>query len=87
MSTEQNRGSIVFICDEIGCGEDFDTGYTTWDYAKDSVKQEGWYTMPDRYGGWNHYCPDCGKARYIEQKRAEEPSQKADLPWLKTKSS
>lgn len=77
-----NYGSIVFTCDEVACSEDHDTEYTTWDYAKESVKREGWYIMPDGHGGWDHYCPLHGKARWI----AQQPSQKADLPWLKGKS-
>ena len=92
MATQRNNdhpglyGSIVFTCDEVGCDEQHDTEYTTWDYAKEDVKREGWYIMADGRGGWDHLCPAHGKARYIEQKRAEEPSTKADLPWLRGKS-
>jgi hypothetical protein len=90
MSTDRNNahpgryGSIVFFCDEAGCSEEHDTGYTTWDFAKDNVKLRGWYIMPDGRGGWDHLCPDHGKARYIQQKN-QEPREKADLPWLKNK--
>ena len=86
MSTSRNNnhpgryGSIVFQCDAIGCEEELDTGYTTWPYAKDTMKAEGWYLMPDGYGGWDHLCPAHGKERWKAEKQA---SQQADLPWLK----
>lgn len=87
MSTSRNKdhpgnyGSVVFECDEIGCSEDHDTGYTTWGYALSHAKQHGWYAMPDGHGGWDHFCPEHGKARYIAQKRAEEKPDPIKLPW------
>ena len=87
MSTERNNdhpghyGSVVFLCDEIGCSEDFDTEYTTWDYALPAAKREGWYAMLDRRGAWEHFCPEHGKARFIAQKDAERVPFK--LPWMK----
>lgn len=90
MSTERNNdhpgryGSVVFICDEVGCDESVDTGYTTWDYARDAIKGEGWYFFKDSRGGWEHCCPAHGKARYIEQKKAEEAQQPSGLPsWMR----
>lgn len=92
MATDRNNdhpgryGSIVFQCDEVACSEEFDTEYTTWDYAKESVKREGWYIMPDGHGGWDHLCPAHGKARWIALKQDEKTLGQADLPWLKKKS-
>lgn len=85
MSTTRNNdhpgryGSIVFQCDGLHCDEEFDTGYTTWDYAKSSMKQEGWYIMKDTLGDWCHYCKPCGKERWIQEKKAEERKAILDL--------
>lgn len=86
MATERNddhagqHGSIVFACDQAGCDETEDTGYTTWSYAKDAIKREGWYIMPDGKGGWDHLCPLHGKTRWMMKKRAEEAQQRAQAP-------
>lgn len=86
-----NHGSIIFQCDEVGCDEEFNTGYTTWNFALACVKKEGWYVMPDGHDGWDHLCEAHGKARWIAQKRAADTAREKEraeiqrepgaLPW------
>jgi hypothetical protein len=72
----EQYGSIIFHCDGDHCGEEEDTGYTTWDYGLAYIKRVGWYVMKDEHHltnqGWVHLCPSCGKAAWISRKRAEE---------------
>jgi hypothetical protein len=95
MSTTRFGDGIVFQCDDGRCDEEIDTGYTTWDYAKATMKEAGWYIFREPGSGprggslWTHLCPTCGADRWKREKQAQpaDPALKADLPWLKKKAS
>lgn len=94
MATERSsNGEIIFVCDEGHCDESVNTGYTTWSYARENIKREGWYILPGETGpgpkggeAWLHMCPAHGKAEFIARKERDNPPEKADLPWLRKKA-
>ena len=73
---EERGGPIVFVCD--ACPETLETGYTTWGYANDARRDEGWTAEPLGTTGargaeeWAHYCPACGSRSKVGDFRARK---------------
>lgn len=50
--------SHVFMCDDMGCGEEAEYP-GEWEDAWSAAKRDGWRAFKDQLGEWCHTCPNC----------------------------